>query len=76
VSEDDHVHFKPITITRVMDNVMEITEGISEGDRIVNNPSAALLEGDQVIIVTPAPGYQNTAEPPPKDSSMKEVPTK
>jgi hypothetical protein len=55
---------------------MEITDGISEGDRIINNPSAALLEGDQVIIVTPAPGYQNTAEPPPKDSSMKEVPTK
>ena len=76
VSEDDHVHFKPITITRVMDNVMEITEGISEGDRIVNNPSAALLEGDQVIIVTPTPGYQNTAEPPQMDLSIKEVPSK
>jgi hypothetical protein len=59
-----------------MDNVMEITEGISEGDRIVNNPSAALLEGDQVIIVTPTPGYQNTAEPPQMDLSIKEVPSK
>ena len=76
VSEDDHVHFKPITITRVLDNLMEITEGISEGDRIINNPSAALLEGDQVIIVTPTPGYQNTAEPPQMDLSIKEVPSK
>ena len=55
---------------------MEITEGISEGDRIINNPSAALLEGDQVIIVTPTPGYQNTAEPPQMDLSIKEVPSK
>ncbi len=34
-----------------------MTEGISTSDRIVNNPSAALLEGDKVRIVTPAPGY-------------------
>ena len=57
VGEDDRVHFKPITMTRVLDNVMEITEGISTSDRIINNPSAALLEGDKVRIVTSAPGY-------------------
>jgi len=60
VGEDDRVHFKPITMTRVIDNAMEITEGISASDRIINNPSAALLEGDKVIIVTPAPGYELT----------------
>ena len=69
VSEGDRVHFKTITLTRVLDNAMEITEGISAGDRIINNPSAALLEGDKVIIVTPAPGYEMTDAPPPKDSS-------
>ncbi|UJP08287.1 MAG: efflux RND transporter periplasmic adaptor subunit, partial [Nitrosomonas sp.] len=26
-------------------------------DRLINNPSAALLEGDLVKIVTPRPGY-------------------
>ena len=73
VGEDDRVHFKPIAVTRVLDNAMEITEGISASDRIINNPSAALLEGDKVVIVTPVPGYQLTDEPPPKDSSIKEV---
>ena len=76
VDGDDRVHFKPITMTRVIDNAMEITEGISASDRIINNPSAALLEGDKVVIVTPAPGYQLTDEPPPKDSSIKEVTSK
>ena len=57
VGEDDRVHFKSIIMTRVLDNAMEITEGISPGDRIINNPSAALLEGDKVIIVTAAHGY-------------------
>jgi RND family efflux transporter MFP subunit len=76
VSDDDRVHFKPIAVSRVLDNAMEITEGISASDRIINNPSAALLEGDKVRIVTPAPGYQLTDEPPPKGSSMKEVTSK
>jgi hypothetical protein len=49
---------------------MEITEGISESDRIINNPSSALLEGEKVVIVTPAPGYQIEVEP-----SVKESPT-
>jgi hypothetical protein len=73
VSEDDRVHFKPIAVNRVLDNAMEITDGISASDRIVNNPSAALLEGDKVVIVTPAPGYQIEVEPSVKDSPMKEV---
>ena len=70
VGEDDRVHFKPIAVTRVLDNAMEITEGISASDRVINNPSAALLEGDQVIIITPAPGYQIEVEP-----SVQESPT-
>ncbi len=62
VSDDDRVHFKPITMSRVLDNVMEITDGITEKDRIINNPSAALLEGDKVVMVTPAPGYELSDE--------------
>jgi hypothetical protein len=48
---------KPITVSKLMDNAVEVAEGISTSDRVVNNPSAALLEGDKVRIVTPAPGY-------------------
>jgi RND family efflux transporter MFP subunit len=57
VTEDNRVHFKPIEVTKILDNVIELTSGVSESDRIINNPSAALLEGDQVRIVTPATGY-------------------
>ncbi len=57
VGEDDRLHFKPITVDKIFDNYIEVTEGLSEGDRIVNNPSAALLEGDKVRIVTAATGY-------------------
>ena len=75
VSDDDRVHFKPITMSRVLDNVMEITDGITEKDRIINNPSAALLEGDKVVMVTPAPGYELSDEHSLK-SDGKEVASK
>jgi multidrug efflux pump subunit AcrA (membrane-fusion protein) len=57
LTEGDRVHFKPITVRRILDNAIEVQEGISEKDRIINNPSAALLEGDTVRVVTPTPGF-------------------
>ncbi|GJL55602.1 MAG: secretion protein HlyD [Nitrospirales bacterium] len=57
VAEDDRVHMKPIIVSKLLDSAVEVAEGISPADRIVNNPSAALLEGDTVRVVTPAPGY-------------------
>jgi RND family efflux transporter MFP subunit len=57
VSEDNRVHLRPITVSKLMDNVVEVAGGLAATDRLVNNPSAALLEGDQVRVVTPAPGY-------------------
>ena len=57
VTEDDRVHLKSITVSRLMDNVVEVTEGVSTSDRLVNNPSAGLRENTKVRVVTPAPGY-------------------
>lgn len=57
VTEGDRVHFKSISVTKILDNAVEVEDGVSTSDRIINNPSAALLEGDKVRIVTPAPGY-------------------
>ena len=57
VGEDDRLHFKPIVVSKILDNVVEVTQGVSESDRIVNNPSASLLEGDKVRVVTAAEGY-------------------
>lgn len=61
VSESDSVHFKPIAMSRVLDNVIEVTDGVSASDRIINNPSSALLEGDKVRIVTAAAGYDDNS---------------
>jgi hypothetical protein len=57
VTDDDRIHLKPIKVASLMDQIVEVEEGISADDRIVNNPSAALLEGNKVRIVTPATGY-------------------
>lgn len=57
VTEDNRVHFKSIIVSKILDDTVEVTGGIDATDRIVNNPSAALLEGDKVRIVTPAAGY-------------------
>jgi RND family efflux transporter MFP subunit len=65
ITEDDRVHFKSITVSKLLDNIIEVAEGISPSDRIVNNPRATLLEGDQVRIVTPAPGYKLVADEAP-----------
>ena len=58
VGAGDRVRFRKIAMSRVLDNAIEVTEGISESDQIINNPSAALLEGDKVRIVTAAEGYE------------------
>lgn len=74
LTEDDRVHFKDIAVAKMFDNYVEVKEGIAEGDRIVNNPSAALLEGDKARIVTPAPGYEvlgHGAEVPTPRESQK-----
>jgi RND family efflux transporter MFP subunit len=61
VGEGDRVRFKQIAMSRVLDNAIEVTEGISASDQIINNPSAALLEGDKVRIVTAAAGYDDNS---------------
>jgi RND family efflux transporter MFP subunit len=78
VTKDDRVHLQPITVSKLFDNAVEVAEGISASDRVVNNPSAALLEGDKVRIVTPAPGYDlvdnqapaSKESPPSKESPV------
>ena len=79
VTEDNRVHLKPITVSKLMDNVVEVAEGISTSDRVINNPSAALLKSNKVRVVTPASGYDlvNISAPPqatqPAQSSESEA---
>lgn len=74
VTDDDTVHLKDIKVARLMDQIVEVAEGLSEHDRIINNPSAALLEGNKVRIVTPVTGYDLSSgeNTPLKADSLKE----
>jgi len=60
VTPENKVHFKPIAVTQILDSAVEVSSGVTTDDRLIDNPSAALLEGETVRIVTPAPGYNLT----------------
>ena len=80
VTADDRVHFQSIVVNKVLDASVEVKSGITTSDRIINNPSAALLEGDKVRIVTSAPGYDlvtpGPAAPKEEPSTKKEETSK
>ena len=78
VTRDNRIHLKTIKVSRRMDKVVVVEEGLSASDRIVNNPSVALLEGDQVRIVTRALVFDIvTGEiKSPEATTSEEQPTK
>jgi RND family efflux transporter MFP subunit len=53
VESENRVTFRPVTIARDMGDVVEISSGLSAGDRIVDSPPDGLSNGDLVRI---APG--------------------
>lgn len=52
VTKENRVHFKPIKTNKVNDSFVEILEGVTEEDRIINNPKASLLEKDVVQVLS------------------------
>ncbi|ADJ28099.1 efflux RND transporter periplasmic adaptor subunit [Nitrosococcus watsonii] len=71
VTADNRIHFKPIEVRRIRARTLEVA-GISTTDRLVDNPSAALLEGDEVrIIDKPAKGYIKS----PYETTDSDLPT-
>lgn len=53
VVKDNHVALRTITIARDFGNEVEVNSGIGVGDRIIENPSDSLVEGQQVNVITP-----------------------
>jgi len=78
VTADDRVHFQSIVVSKILDAAVEVKSGITTSDRLINNPSAALLEGDKVRIVTSAPGYDMVTpeSAAPKEEAPKEESSK
>ncbi len=61
----NRVHLHNITLGHNLGQTVEVLSGISESDRLVNNPPAGLLEGQAVQPVTPmSAGGHGHAGPP------------
>jgi RND family efflux transporter MFP subunit len=68
------IHLRPVQIGRDYGSTMEILSGVTEGTRVVANPTAELLDGMRVKVTaipeepgqSPAGGAKTTAAPPAK----------
>jgi RND family efflux transporter MFP subunit len=55
VGADDKVQLKTVTIGRDFGTYVEIATGVSNSDRVINNPGDAIVAGEPVQIATGAP---------------------
>ncbi len=61
VDQQRRVHIKPVKIGRNYGQTVEVLEGVSADDRLVQNPPDSLAENDQVEFAPDAPAAQKTA---------------
>jgi hypothetical protein len=57
VDAQNRVHLRNVTLGQNLGQTVQVTSGLSPGDKLVNNPPAGLLEGQPVQAVTPVSGY-------------------
>jgi hypothetical protein len=55
VDPSGHVKLKTVKIARDLGASVDISAGISQGDRIIDNPADALQDGDEVRVVAATP---------------------
>ena len=65
VDAQNHVHLRNVTLGQNLGQTVQVTSGLSPGDKFVNNPPAGLLEGQLVQPVTPATGYAMATQTAP-----------
>jgi membrane fusion protein (multidrug efflux system) len=64
VDRQQRVHLRNVTLGENLGEAVQITSGLVPSDRLVNNPSADLLEGARVRPVKPAASYLATSKTP------------
>jgi membrane fusion protein, multidrug efflux system len=62
VDTQNRVHLRNVTLGQNLGQTVQVTSGLSPGDKLVNNPPAGLLEGQSVQPVRPAVGYAIAAQ--------------
>lgn len=50
VGADHHIHLRPITVGRDLGQTVEVTAGLSTGQKIVDNPPDSLADGELVRV--------------------------
>jgi len=53
VSATNRVHLRSVTLGENLGQIVQVTSGLSASDKLINNPPAGLLEGQQVQPVGP-----------------------
>jgi RND family efflux transporter MFP subunit len=56
VDSGNHVLLKPVTIERDLGAIVELTSGLAEDDRVIQNPPDGIGNGALVRLAGPAPG--------------------
>ena len=62
VDAQNRVHLRNVTLGQNLGQTVQVTSGLSPGDKLVNNPPAGLLDGQSVQPVTPVTGYAMTTQ--------------
>ncbi|MBN3867786.1 efflux RND transporter periplasmic adaptor subunit [Gluconobacter kondonii] len=69
---NNHAHLVNVTVGINFGTTVQVLSGITKDDRVVANPTADLLEGDEVRIVPTTPGY-NTPSKAVQDADQQPV---
>lgn len=66
VDPSGHVHLVSIGVGTDLGGKIQVLSGLKLTDRVINNPSAGLLDGDRVRVVPGTPGYNmpSRSQPP------------
>jgi RND family efflux transporter MFP subunit len=57
VDGEGRVHLQNVTVGLNLGSTVQVLAGLKKTDRVINNPSLGLLEGESVKAVEPVPGY-------------------
>jgi membrane fusion protein, multidrug efflux system len=71
VGPDDKVHLQDVKLGLNLGQTVQVISGLKPSDRLIVNPSAGILEGEKVRIVTGAPGV---ALAPPRHHGASSIP--
>ena len=64
VDGQDRVHLQNVTLGLNFGTTVQVLAGLKRTDRVIDNPSLGLLEGEQVKAVQPTTGYGEPVQAP------------